>query len=140
MSDRFPGEIYVGGKLPRKLLSKFAKLVDGYYTDWEEFCREHNLPFARFSDGKYEYDPEMVEFRPDLTNKSDRYLLCDKGQNVVIRADAFAEVIGQMAKLVLKDGESQDAAKQLKKWHLAFNKLADLIPQKYPPLPEFTIG
>jgi len=42
----------------------------------EAFLQKHNVPFTRQTDGKYEYDPEVLEFRPgreptsSTTNKS----------------------------------------------------------------------
>ena len=37
----------------------------GEFDDLEEFLREHRIAFDRFSEGKYEYDPERVTYRPD---------------------------------------------------------------------------
>ena len=48
----------------------------GEFAELEAFLREHDIPFTRQCDGAYEYDPEVVEFRPGsdpvtiLTNKS----------------------------------------------------------------------
>jgi hypothetical protein len=48
----------------------------GEFNDLEEFLQEHEIPFDRYSDGRYEYDCELKQFRPGIgvlvciTNKS----------------------------------------------------------------------
>jgi hypothetical protein len=37
----------------------------GEFEALETHLREHNVPFDRRSEGKYEYDPEQVTFRPN---------------------------------------------------------------------------
>ena len=44
----------------------------GEFEELEGWLREHNLPFRRRSEGKYEHMPELVEFRPDLKGKRNR--------------------------------------------------------------------
>jgi hypothetical protein len=36
----------------------------GEFDILESFLREHEIPFTRRSEGRYEYDPETVHFRP----------------------------------------------------------------------------
>ena len=37
----------------------------GRFDALEQFLQTHGIPFSRRSDGKYEYDPEIVEYRPE---------------------------------------------------------------------------
>lgn len=36
----------------------------GQFESLEQFLREHGLAYSRRSEGRYEYDPELVEYRP----------------------------------------------------------------------------
>ena len=38
----------------------------GEFPELEEACRELGLAYSRHSEGKYEYDPEIVEWRPGM--------------------------------------------------------------------------
>ena len=92
MGVYFPGEISIGGPIPREHLPEFVKLLDrtglltdgpglhkyldkghlffrdaeasyGCFRELEDYLQAHGIEFDRWSDGTYEYDPEMVTFR-----------------------------------------------------------------------------
>ena len=38
----------------------------GRFEELEEFLEEHRIPYRRRSEAKYEYDAELVEYRPEM--------------------------------------------------------------------------
>lgn len=38
----------------------------GEFPNIEALCRRLRLPYTRYSEGKYEYDPEVVDWRPGM--------------------------------------------------------------------------
>ena len=93
----------------------------GEFEALESFLQEHNIPYDRYTDGRYEYDCELVQFRPGLglqccvTNKA--------GQPLVDRAEVAA---------VLTLLERSQHAR-------AVNKLRKLLSPTVPALPSFAI-
>ncbi len=92
MGVHFLGEITIGGPIPSELLPELVKLLDhagvlpdgddlrkyldkghlffrdaeasyGCFRTLEDFLQAHDIEFDRWSDGTYEYEPEMVTFR-----------------------------------------------------------------------------
>ena len=92
MGMHFLGEITIGGPIPSEFLPELAKLLDhagvlpdgddlrkylndghlffrdaeasyGCFRTLEDFLQAHDIEFDRWSDGTYEYAPEMVTFR-----------------------------------------------------------------------------
>ncbi len=92
MGMHFLGEITIGGPIPRGFLPELVKLLDhagvlpdgddlrkyldkghlffrdaeasyGCFRTLEDFLQAHDIEFDRWSDGTYEYAPEMVTFR-----------------------------------------------------------------------------
>jgi hypothetical protein len=160
-------EIWIGGKLPRRLLNEFpisdlrsdwdetpfdwtteAGILDargengllhfadceiawGEFTDLEEFLREHDLPFKRHSSGKYEYLPELVEFRPDL-GKEVNTIATDNGEPLVSKGE-LAPILEKMAALRESPGTQAQA------WEQLFDELSTIVPPTLPPLPTFEI-
>ena len=178
MSDRMPAEIWIGGKLPRSLLSEFpiddlrldwdenplvanteegimasrdddgllhfadAELTWGEFQDLEEWLREHNLPFRRFTSAKYEYDAAWVEFRPDLQDKRrrDTCSIANASGNPVIETAAIEKIAKGMAKLVkLQATTKTQCFQSLKAWERHYRRLVRLVPPVNPPLPPFHI-
>jgi len=135
MGVYFPGEITIGGPIPREHLPEFVKLLDrtglltdgpglhkyldnghlffrdaeasyGCFREVEDFLQAQDIEFDRWSDGTYEYDPEMVTFRKGGKPRSwptDR-----DGKRVVLASDVakllkqrnIREVRQQFRKLV----------------------------------------
>jgi len=57
----------------------------GQFEELETYLVEQAIPFDRLSDGRYEYSPELRQFRPAITDadgkilqpETDRTFLCD---------------------------------------------------------------
>jgi len=92
MGMHFLGEITIGGPIPTEHLPEFVRLLDhagvlpdgndlrkyldkghlffrdaeashGCFRALEDFLQHYGIDFNRWSDGSYEYEPEMVTFR-----------------------------------------------------------------------------
>jgi hypothetical protein len=110
----------------------------GEYTELEDWLRKHHLPFRRHSEGKYEYSPELVEYRPDLKGSRNREVYCctsPEGKPMVLVAEV-SSVVDRMAKLVT---DKRPAKERLRAWEKLFRKLANALPPELPPLPKFEI-
>ena len=109
----------------------------GEFAELEGWLREHQIPFRRQSEGKYEHDPCLVEFRPDLAGKPDRYTLTTQGGDPVICRKEIETTMHRMERLV-KDTK-RSAEKRLQAWERIYRGLIRAIPPKLPPLPPFEI-
>lgn len=73
---------------------------DGAFETLEAFLCEHRIPFDRFSDGRYEYDPEWAFFRPDTglqfftTNTSRKRVYDESSLTAVV--DQLERTLGQL--------------------------------------------
>jgi hypothetical protein len=109
----------------------------GEFTELEGWLREHNIPFQRQSSGKYEYDPCLVEFRPDLPRKPDRYTLTTQEGAPVVCNSEIEKVMQSMARLV--NDKKRPATKRLQSWERIYRRLIRSIPTELPALPPFEI-
>jgi hypothetical protein len=111
----------------------------GEFQELEGWLREHDLPFRRQSEGKYEYDACIVDFRPDLKGRQnqDRYTLTTQDGKPVVRIEEIEKIVEGMAKLV--DDRKRLATKRLQAWEQLYGKLLRAVPPELPPLPPFTI-
>ena len=105
----------------------------------EEWLRQHNVPFRRRSEGKYEYNAETVEFRPDLKGKRNRdvYALTTPEGHPVVLAAEIKKVANRMAKVAAD--RKRSARQRLQAWGKLLAKLVHILPPKLPPLPPFEI-
>jgi hypothetical protein len=110
----------------------------GEFQELEDWLRENGIPFERRSCGKYEYDPCLVQFRPDLPDKPDRYTLTTQEGGPVVCCNEIEKAMQSMARLV-KDTK-RPPAKRLQAWERVYRRLTRSIPPKLPPLPAFEIG
>jgi hypothetical protein len=106
----------------------------GEFAELEGWLREHKMPFRRHSSGKYDYLPELVEFRPDLGEEV-QTLATDSGEPLVCSSELLP-IIEQMVKLRRSD---RSLIAQLRAWKRLSGKLAKLVPPTLPPLPAFEI-
>lgn len=109
----------------------------GEFQELEAWLRDHEIPFQRQSEGKYEHDPCLVEFRPDLPGKPDRYTLTTADGAPVICRDDIEKALQGMARLV-KD-RKRSAEKRLHAWERSYLALIRKVPSQLPPLPRFEI-
>jgi len=107
----------------------------GQFEDLEKFLVSHNLSFTRRTDGRYEFDPELLEFRPGKPPQ--RWITNHDGEPTV--------GVGPLRKLSVQ----LDAAERLARAGLpvrvllrlrkARRMLVEILPPEIPPLPPFTI-
>ena len=114
-----------------------CEIAWGEYQELEEWLREHNIPFQRQSSGKFEYDPCLVEFRPDLPDKPDRCTLTTQEGVAVVCGKEIERVVQSMARLV--GNKKRSAENRLKAWERIYRKMIRIVPPKLPPLPSFEI-
>ena len=106
------------------------RLVDdeatgGEFPDFEDFLKKHKIPFDRQTDGKYEYDPELVHYRPGHDPEIQAFLTTKEGHRLVSE-----ENVRKVEKLLIKHG-----AAGVDEAVLLINKILSPIP----PLPPFRI-
>jgi hypothetical protein len=111
----------------------------GEFEELESFLREHKLSFRRRSEGKYEFTPELVEFRPDLKGKRNRdvYAITSPEGAPMVFASEVEEITTRMARLA--GDRKRSAALRLQAWERLLHKLTRILPPKLPPLPPFEI-
>ena len=111
----------------------------GEFEELEGWLREHNLPFRRRSEGKYEHAPELVAFRPDLKGKRNRavYTLTSPEGAPMVFASEVEAITTRMAKLA--GDRRRSAAQRLQAWEKLLHKLILVLPPTLPPLPRFEI-
>ena len=112
----------------------------GEFEELEGWLREHNLPFRRRSEGKYEHMPELVEFRPDLKGKRNRdvYAITSPEGAPMVFASEVEAIATRMAKL--SANRKRSATQRLTAWEKLLHKLILILPPKLPPLPRFEIA
>ena len=93
----------------------------GQFEGLETFLQKHGIPFRRRSEGKWEYDPELIEFRPNVGMV--RYMTNNTGEPVVcIRELQTVELSVAKAVKLLGGGS---AAKALTKMRGALRQLRE---------------
>ena len=115
------------------------KLVDaearyGMFEELEGLLCEHDIPFDRHSDARYEFDSENVVLRPGM----DRPLETPSNNNgdTLVRVDEIRPVAKELARLAtakMANDELLAAVSKLSK------ELHDLLPPEVEPLPRLTI-
>jgi hypothetical protein len=104
----------------------------GEFDSLELFLREHNIPFTRKSDGGYEYDPEMIEFRP---GREAEQVLTDKWGELVVAVSLLNEL-----KAGLDAIESAPTRTEMIEQIQAVRRLVEKrLPPMLPPLETFEI-
>ena len=116
-----------------------AEAAWGEFEELENWLRNHKIPFQRHSEGKYEYSPRLVAFRPDLKGKrnQDIDLLATQSGNPVVEMVSIEKIIDQMAGLAAD--RKQPAVRHLQRWEKLFAKLVKVLPPHLPPLPPLEI-
>ena len=109
----------------------------GELPELEEWLQQHELPFRRFSDGKYEHDTVIVESRPDLENWPWRRQLASKAGNPLTDATAIAAVLQRMKPFV--DAEKPPSFEEWLKFRKVYEELRSAVPEPFPPMPKFEV-
>ncbi len=112
----------------------------GEFPELEEFLRENDIPYDRRSEGKYEYDPELVMFRP---GRDPVYVYTTQDGNPVMDV-APVECVRDNLRETLQSIQDQAFSSDLDKLlrdvvGLAIFDLCGVLPPDVPPLPPFEI-
>ena len=107
----------------------------GEFQELEEFLREHEIAYTRHSDGKYEYDPCIVEYRPgrDLVE-----LAANKSLEPVVLVSDAQKILGQLDEAAKHDHNRRTGAAEAALMK-ARRMLRKLLPPELPPLESFEI-
>jgi hypothetical protein len=108
----------------------------GEFDTLEPFLQRHEIPFTRLTAGRYEYDSERVEFRPDRGLV--QYVTNGVGEPVIPIAK-ISEVESQLAG-VLRSANPRSAKQLLAAIQNARRKLRQVLPPAVDPLPPFEIA
>ena len=114
MSDNFWGKIEIGGKLSRKDLPRFFEAAGigeqeviesaeegtfvreddaaryGEFDGLESLCQELGLPYIRWSEGKYEFSPEVSFWIPGMSGPDTS--ITDNSNNIVVDVRVVKEI------------------------------------------------
>ena len=104
----------------------------GRFDALEQFLQTHGIPFSRRSDGKYEYDPEIVEYRPEHGSFS---MLTNTDGEPVVPVSKLATVQTALEKAEGKPTRSE----MIDSIRVAQRLLRKLLPPALPPLEPFEI-
>lgn len=100
----------------------------GEFEELERWLMEHKMPFRRQSDGKYEYLPEIVEFRPDLGHEGYHQTICSDDGEPLLYSSYILPIVKEM--------EKTDDPVRLR---ALVEQLRTRMPPEFPPLPPFEI-
>jgi hypothetical protein len=99
----------------------------GRFDNLEQFLQTHGIPFSRRSDGKYEYDPEIVEYRPEYGSFS---MLTNRDGEPVVPVSKLATVESALEKAAGKPTTSE----MIDSIRVAQRLLRKLLPPTLPTL------
>jgi hypothetical protein len=107
----------------------------GEFDGLEKFLEEHHILFTRQSEGRYEHEPERVEFRPGAGKVC---LATDRSGEAVVRAAELGDLEGTLTKTLqlVQGGQSKRVASSLR---AAIKTLRRALPPAVPPLEPFEI-
>jgi len=109
----------------------------GELDDLEEFLREKKIPFVRYTEGKYDYDPEAVAFHPSCGLI---HWLTDHNRNATIQAAALKPMADSLAKIAAEiRGGKSETAKLERKLQRLHGKLCKCLPADMPALESLEI-
>lgn len=94
----------------------------GRFGDLENYCIQNDIPFQRNADGKYEYNPECVWWRPGMKEVVEE--ICDTDANVRVELSEIEEMIAKV--------------RQRKRLKDPLGKLLEMIHEEHPvpqPIP-----
>ena len=102
----------------------------GQFDELEGFLQQHRISFRRQSDGKWEYDPEIVEYRP---GSEPIRLLANHAGAPVVTVEEFGEIDTQWSQAInlIEGGSTARGIRELKNGLAQFR---DLLPKAVPPL------
>lgn len=109
----------------------------GEFDNLESFLQKHDIPFCRYTKGKYDYDAEVVSFHP--TCGLVQYLT-DHNRHAIVHASDLKPIADTLAKTVaeMRSGKL-DPAKLQRKLQRLCGKLRKCLPPEVPALESFEI-
>jgi hypothetical protein len=107
----------------------------GQFEGLERFLREHGVAYSRRSEGRYEYDPELVEYRPGSGEVS---LTTDAAGYPVVRAKDLTPV-AHLLDAAIELGEKDAGPRLLSLMQTALKLLREQLTPDVPPLEPFSI-
>lgn len=139
-----------GGQFGPRDISDLQKAVDGDYLclydderawgefdDLEEFLRDHEVPYDRLTDGKYEYDPEIAKYRPGLGLS---VIMTNKAGNPVVEVASLQPVLKAIDALFDYLANNDGVTDAVNGYLQGIEYLAKgALPPDVPPLEPFTI-
>ena len=105
----------------------------GCSRNWNRSA-QHDIPYDRHSDAKYEFDVENVHFRPGM--KETLVTPSDSNNNAMVRMDAVRPFAEELAKLATTTMTKEKLLAAVKKMSKRLNKV--LLPE-VEPLPPLEI-
>jgi len=107
----------------------------GEFEELEEFLREKGIAYERSSEGKYEYSPTSLFFRPGTRPVE---VETTPGRHPIVLADSVAKIERSLTRALsrLEQGEQKEALAALRKVR---GRLRGLLPPKIPPLTSLEI-
>ena len=109
----------------------------GEFDILEGFLRGHRVPFVRYTEGKYDYDPEVVAFHPSCGLVQEP---TDHRRNPIVQAATLKPIADTLA-IILAEMRSGDvdAARLRRKLQRLYGKLRKCIPSDVPELGSFEV-
>ncbi len=109
----------------------------GEFDGLEHFLHEHKIPFVRYTEGKYDYDPEVVAFHPACGLVQE---LTDHNRNPIVQTSAIKPIADKLI-AILADMQSGDvdAARLQRKLQRLHGKLRKCLPADVPALETFEV-
>jgi hypothetical protein len=108
----------------------------GRFSALEAFLAEHDIPFDLQSDGKFEYSPELIAFRPG--GGPVRIFTSPSGEPVI--SAALLTPIKTALEAAMNAGMQKDHRGCLAQLEMARGALRNALPPEVPPLAPFSIG
>lgn len=108
----------------------------GEFPELEQFLVRHQIPFDRFTDGKWEYAPQWLAYRPGAGLRA---LETNTAKEPIIPITGLDQVCARLIEMgeALKQGNHHAALKQNRS---ALRSLKRLLPAPIPTLPAFDIA
>lgn len=104
----------------------------GEFEELESFLRKHGVSYCRWSDGKYEFSPEGVAYRPETGFSC---WLTDHSRTSIVAASQIAPVEVRLKALqdAIKQGKAEtgDVLREIER---ARDTLRAQLPPELPPL------
>ncbi len=107
----------------------------GEFDDLEAFLQKHGIPYTRRREGKCEYEPLVVEYRPGM--KEPLVLKADNSGNLIAPLDEFRAVETKLVEAIQQVCDGSPTS--LGSLGAALELLRKNLPPLAPPLEPFQI-